>query len=203
MFPVEILPVQGTLVLRARGSELLILPQHVSELKKLKEPKDFTGYFMGSALINRPARKLFEAWLRKDVGLWKRIYHTIQKEMNEESADETVHESKPVAPAKASKPSAPAKETNKVVDVKATSHAAEDHDEADEESEPAGKAKKKLAVKKKSPAPKAAAKAAPEKVKKKAAAAPKATAKKASSGGAAKAAKPVAKKKAAKKASKG
>jgi hypothetical protein len=64
-------------VLRARGSELLILPHHVRKLKGMTKPKDFSTYFHGEALVNRPARKLFEAWLRKDAGLWSRIYTVI------------------------------------------------------------------------------------------------------------------------------
>lgn len=83
MLPVEIVPVDGTtIVLRARGSELLILPQHIGQLKGLNNPKEFTGYFLSNALLNRPARKLFEAWLRKDKSLWQRIYKTIQSEMD-------------------------------------------------------------------------------------------------------------------------
>jgi hypothetical protein len=85
VLPVEIVPVDGTtIVLRARGSELLILPQHVGQLKVLNSPKEFTGYFLSNALLNRPARKLFEAWLRKDQSLWQRIYRTIQSEMDVE-----------------------------------------------------------------------------------------------------------------------
>lgn len=88
MLPVEILPAPGgTLVLRARQSELLILASHIVELKERKTPKDFTGYFMSEALINRPARKLFEAWLRKDKTLWRRIYDTVQNEL-EVNADD-------------------------------------------------------------------------------------------------------------------
>ena len=85
MNPVELIPVQGSLVLRARGSELLILPQYIYELKKLTVPKEFAGFFMHQALINRPARKLFEAWLRKDKTLWKRTYDMV---MNEIELDE-------------------------------------------------------------------------------------------------------------------
>lgn len=78
MLPVEIHPIQDALVLRARGSELLILANHVAELKKLKSAGDFSKYFLHEALVNRPARKLFEAWLRKDGSLWARIYKTVQ-----------------------------------------------------------------------------------------------------------------------------
>jgi len=78
VLPVEIHPIQDALVLRARGSELLILADHVTELKKLKSAGDFSRYFLQEALVNRPARKLFEAWLRKDGSLWARIYKTVQ-----------------------------------------------------------------------------------------------------------------------------
>jgi hypothetical protein len=84
VLPVEVLAAPGgNLVLRARGSELLILTNHVAALRSRKEPRDFTTYFMGEALINRPARKLFEAWLRKDKGLWRRIYDTVQTQMTD------------------------------------------------------------------------------------------------------------------------
>jgi hypothetical protein len=82
VLPVEILPIQDSVVLRARGSELLILPQHVRALKDLTKPKDFSQYFRDEALLNRPARKLFEAWLRKDQTLWPRLYTLIHKEMD-------------------------------------------------------------------------------------------------------------------------
>lgn len=81
MTPVEIIPIQDNLVLRARGSELLILAHHVHSLKKLTTPKEFGNYFMNDALINRPARKLFDAWLRKDANLWQRIYKTVHETM--------------------------------------------------------------------------------------------------------------------------
>lgn len=92
MLPVEILPVQETIVLRARGSELLILPHHVKKLKGLEKPRDFSQYFRAEALVNRPARKLFEAWLRKDHTLWPRLYQTVHKEI-EFSADSDVDSS--------------------------------------------------------------------------------------------------------------
>jgi hypothetical protein len=76
--PVEILPIQENIILRAGGSELLILAAHVRKLQDLKNPRDFSQYFRGEALVNRPARKLFEAWLRKDQTLWPRIYKSVQ-----------------------------------------------------------------------------------------------------------------------------
>lgn len=78
MVPVEILPIQENIILRAGGSELLILATHVRKLQGLKNPRDFSQYFRSEALVNRPARKLFEAWLRKDQTLWPRIYKSVQ-----------------------------------------------------------------------------------------------------------------------------
>ena len=83
---VEIYTVHGTVVLRGRGSELLILPNHVKALKALLNPSEFVTYFKNKALINRPARKMFEAWIKKDDTLWKKIYKTIQEIDSEGSA---------------------------------------------------------------------------------------------------------------------
>lgn len=135
MLPVEILPVNESVVLRARGSELLILPGHVKELKGLKTPTDFTRYFMGEALINRPARKLFEAWLRKDNTLWPRLYKTIHEQIqlgNSAATDdaggkvETKTDKAPTKkaetkePAKAEKKAAPKSEKADKAEVKNT-----------------------------------------------------------------------------------
>lgn len=96
MSPVELIPIQGSLILRARGSELLILAQYIAVLQEKKEAKDFAEFFMKEALMNRPARKLFEAWLRKDKTLWKRLYHTVQNEI--EVSKEAAAESAPEVP---------------------------------------------------------------------------------------------------------
>ncbi len=126
MLPVEILAIQGSLVLRARGSELLILSHHVSELKVKTQPKDFTQYFLESALLNRPARKLFEAWLRKDNGLWQRLYKTVQTEIKA-SEDESA---------------APAPKVEKKSPVtKALASEADDAEEAADEAAPKAKTK--------------------------------------------------------------
>ena len=77
---IQIYFLQNTLVLRHKHSELVIIPQHVDNLKKLENPKDFSQYFLDHALVNRSARKLFVAWLRKDAGIWKRIFQTINSE---------------------------------------------------------------------------------------------------------------------------
>lgn len=87
MQPVEIMPIQDSLVLRARGSELLILAQHVTELKQRKSPRDFSIYFTDDALVNRPARKLFQSWLRKDDTLWQRLFKMVH-EMEQIAAED-------------------------------------------------------------------------------------------------------------------
>jgi hypothetical protein len=116
VLPVEIVPIQETVVLRARGSELLILPHHVKHLKTCEKAKDFSAYFVSEALVNRPARKLFEAWLRKDGSLWPRLYKCIHKEM-ELKADGEDND----APAKAPKAEAKAKPEAKKTEAKADS----------------------------------------------------------------------------------
>ena len=90
MTPVQIIcGGQGSVVLRARNSELLILPQYVFNLKKLNNPKEFSEYFLNHALVNRPARKLFTAWLRKDSTVWPRLYKTVHEQIkNEDFEDE-------------------------------------------------------------------------------------------------------------------
>ena len=88
MAVVEVHYSQGLVVLRAKSSELLILAEHVSALQGLTDPKEFSQYFMRQALVNRPARKLFEAWLRKDNSVWPRLFKTIHsnKEAGEAAA---------------------------------------------------------------------------------------------------------------------
>lgn len=86
MQSVEIYPTEKSLVLRAKGSELLILEQHIVSLKSL-QGKEFIDYFLQKALINRPARKLFQAWLKKDATLFKRIYDTVKNKMDEKSSE--------------------------------------------------------------------------------------------------------------------
>ncbi len=85
--PVELYPIQNSLVLRARGVELLILPNHINELKARKDTKEFAEYFLKKAMVNRSARKLFEAWLKKDTSLWRRIYHSVMHDFEEQSGE--------------------------------------------------------------------------------------------------------------------
>ena len=140
MLPVEIHTIQNAVILRARGSELLILAEHVTQLKSRKTAKEFADYFLADALVNRPARKLFEAWLRKDGSLWARIYKAVQTaEQSTEDAPEVKNDRK-------------TKET--VISAQA--------EEKGEKKSPAKKVEKAAAT------PKKAAAAKPEKTAKKA-----------------------------------
>lgn len=88
MQAVELYAVQNSLILRARGVELLVLPGHITELKELKDTKQFAEYFLKKAMVNRSARKLFEAWLRKDNTLWRRIYQSVMSDFEETAQGE-------------------------------------------------------------------------------------------------------------------
>ena len=162
MLPVEIYPVQDAIVLRARGSELLILADHVTALKKLKSAGDFSKYFLNEALVNRPARKLFEAWLRKDGSLWARIYKSVQTiESNPEAASDQTP-SKSVAVTESIRETA---KDNKKPELKAKEPAKKDDkkEEKKTDTKPAVKAAAKPAVKPiAKPAAKSAARPAPK-----------------------------------------
>ncbi len=125
MLTVEVISLNESIVLRARASELLILPHHVKELKLLKTAKDFSEYFLEKALLNRSARKLFFAWLRKDNALWKKVYKTIQEaeisveeKKEEEPAKEKVQDKKTIVEEKPKKEKAAPKKEKKDVKEK-------------------------------------------------------------------------------------
>jgi len=61
------------LVLSRGTSQLLISLEHIQKLRDLKELNDFSTYFRTQALVNRPARRVFEAWERKDSLLLKKL----------------------------------------------------------------------------------------------------------------------------------
>lgn len=158
MLPVEILPVQETIVLRARGSELLILPHHVKKLKDMTKPRDFSQYFRAEALVNRPARKLFEAWLRKDHTLWPRLYQTVHKEMDDVGGEEEKKPAPKKAEAEAPKAKAPkAEEKPAKKEAKAAPKAEKKEEKAEKEPKKAAAAPKAKAKEKeeKKPAAKA------------------------------------------------
>ena len=61
------------MILSRGSSQLLITLEHVRKLRDLKDFNDFSEYFKTTALVNRPARRVFEAWERKDSELLKKI----------------------------------------------------------------------------------------------------------------------------------
>lgn len=99
MQAIEVIPYHDALVLRGKGSELVILPSYLEELKNIKQSKEFVDYFMKQALVNRTARKLFEAWLKKDRGLWQRIYDCVRElaEQADQDPQASAEESKATA----------------------------------------------------------------------------------------------------------
>ena len=78
MTVIDIVKVQDSIILKSHNSELLILEEHVRYLKAVEKITDFDFYFNNKALINRPARKLFLSWSKKDHSLKPRIYHYIK-----------------------------------------------------------------------------------------------------------------------------
>lgn len=77
MAKVSIRFIKSHLWLRSGNSELLITPEHIVQLHKRHDKKEFAEYFLRQALLNRPARKLFQSWTRKDAELWRNIYALI------------------------------------------------------------------------------------------------------------------------------
>ncbi len=70
---------RNNLTLRRGDSVLMIESNHVTQLRTLKSDIDFTEFFKNTALQNREARRVFQAWERKDTALLQKIF----KEMSE------------------------------------------------------------------------------------------------------------------------
>ena len=67
MFKVNLVFHEEHLILRAGPAELLILAEHVAELRQLTATHEFAAYFRDQALVNRSARKLFDAWVAQRI----------------------------------------------------------------------------------------------------------------------------------------
>ena len=65
---------QNSLVLRRGDSVLLIESDKVNQLRTLKENAAFEEYFRTTALVNREARRVFQAWERKDSALIGKLF---------------------------------------------------------------------------------------------------------------------------------
>jgi len=69
---------QNNLVLRRGASSLVINAQNVQELRTAESQDAFNNLFLTKALQNREARRVFQAWERKDTDLLNKLY----QEMN-------------------------------------------------------------------------------------------------------------------------
>ena len=64
----------NNMILRRGASVLMIEAANVQVLRTLKERNEFTEFFRTKALVNREARRMFEAWERKDKDLLDKLY---------------------------------------------------------------------------------------------------------------------------------
>jgi hypothetical protein len=64
----------NNLILRRGASVLMIEAANVQVLRTLKEKTDFNEFFKTKALVNREARRVFEAWERKDKDLLEKLF---------------------------------------------------------------------------------------------------------------------------------
>jgi len=64
----------NNLILRRGASMLMIEAANVQVLRTLKEKNDFNEFFKTKALVNREARRVFEAWERKDKDLLEKLF---------------------------------------------------------------------------------------------------------------------------------
>ncbi|KAB8032189.1 hypothetical protein [Fluviispira multicolorata] len=65
---------RNNLILRRGASQLLIDAEKVQNLRTQDSETGFNQYFRTTALQNREARRVFEAWERKDKELLTKIY---------------------------------------------------------------------------------------------------------------------------------
>lgn len=68
---------RNNLILSRGTSQLLIKAEDVQALRGLKEKAPFSDYFLTKALVNREARRVFQAWERKDAELLQKLHQEI------------------------------------------------------------------------------------------------------------------------------
>ena len=68
---------RNNLILKRGESVLLIDAEKVQSLRMLKETKEFEEFWRTQALQNREARRVFEAWERKDAGLLTKVHQEV------------------------------------------------------------------------------------------------------------------------------
>ena len=64
----------NNMILKRGASVLMIEAANVQVLRTLKEKSEFKEFFRTKALVNREARRVFEAWERKDKDLLEKLY---------------------------------------------------------------------------------------------------------------------------------
>ncbi|MBM3383291.1 MAG: hypothetical protein FJY29_12775 [Betaproteobacteria bacterium] len=64
----------NNMILRRGASILMIEAANVQVLRTLKEKNEFGEFFRTKALVNREARRVFEAWERKDKDLLEKLF---------------------------------------------------------------------------------------------------------------------------------
>ena len=65
---------RNNLILKRGASNLVINAENVQSLRTQESEDDFSAFFRTKALQNREARRVFEAWERKDKELLNKIY---------------------------------------------------------------------------------------------------------------------------------
>jgi hypothetical protein len=64
---------QNNFIMKRGDSILLIESEKVTQLRTLKDQPAFEEFFRNQALVNREARRVFQAWERKDNQLLNKI----------------------------------------------------------------------------------------------------------------------------------
>jgi hypothetical protein len=64
---------RNNLILKRGASMLMIEADKIQGLRELKVDDEFNVYWRTTALQNREARRVFEAWERKDVTLLSKV----------------------------------------------------------------------------------------------------------------------------------
>ena len=64
---------QNHFMMKRGDSMLLIESEKVTQLRTLKDQTAFEEFFRTQALVNREARRVFQAWERKDIQLLNKI----------------------------------------------------------------------------------------------------------------------------------
>lgn len=68
---------RNNLILTRGTSQLLIKAEDIQNLRGIKDQQPFSDYFLTKALVNREARRVFQAWERKDTALLQKLHQEI------------------------------------------------------------------------------------------------------------------------------